>query len=481
MSFRKITLSANRGSRLSGSFALRFKDADGFFAVEGGNPFEPLLDQGPCPRPPQPQPRGRSVFFRSAWLPAGLPAAGDCAIGRAIPCCLSAPPLSPVRKIFVLKPDEIGDFILTTGCLRCLAVEFGEENLLLAVSKAAAPLARSQFPQATIYPLEFRRRRKVLNVTLVNIGLNWRVWRSLLFQRVEWALCLRSLRSYLHTVFFYTPRAGNYVACENLLSRQKRQRRPAVEAVAKGIFRPRLLPYPEVGAKAGVPTDLEANRLVASVVLGRELSLEEAWPRLEARVRETGEVSPWIFAPFSSSEKKDYPLQEWVEIFRALQPGRGERPLRLVAAGYQAAALQKWVEALRAAGLPKVEALPSVGLPELTDILAGAAFIFTVDTAAAHFACALRKPALILSAGHHPGVYGPYSPDGRQLWLSAPAGQAADALAKGWAAELPSERVVQEFNIFFGPVIGQPVSDPLPGVEAGDGKSMGLQSGGRET
>jgi ADP-heptose:LPS heptosyltransferase len=345
--------------------------------------------------------------------------------------------------LFVLKPDEIGDFILTTGCLRVLAREIGEDNLLLAVSKAVAPLARSQFPAAKVFPLEFRRRRKVLNITLVNIGLNWRVWRQLLREKVEWAICLRSLRSYLQTVFFYTPRARHYIACENLLGRQKRQRRPAVEAVVKAIFRPQLLRYPEVGATPGVPTDLAANREVVSAVLGRQLSLEEIWPTLRAEAVSPAGSPSWVLAPFSSSEKKDYPLEQWIAVLRELQGWRGDSPLQLTAAGYQQKTLERWGEALRGAGLPKVEVLPPVPLESYPNLLAGAGMVLTVDTAAAHFACALRRPALILSAGHHPGVYGPYSPDGRQLWLEA--GQSGVV----WTEDLSVERVVGEFRQFF--------------------------------
>ena len=46
--------------------------------------------------------------------------------------------------------------------------------------------------------------------------------------------------------------------------------------------------------------------------------------------------------------------------------------------------------------------------------------VLTVDTAAAHMACALGSPAVIASAGHHPGVYAPYSPNGLQHWIMPP-------------------------------------------------------------
>lgn len=369
---------------------------------------------------------------------------------RAIP--MSAPVPQTSERIFVLKPDEIGDFVLTTGCLRRLAEEFGEDRLILAVSRAVAPLAQSQFPTARVLPLEFRRRRKILNVTMVNIGLNFRVWMGILFRRVRVAACFRSLRSYLHTFIFYSPRAGKYVACENLLGRQKRNRRPVVEKVMGWLFRPVLRPYPEMGARADgrggfLPTDLEANRLVASEVLGRELTVEECWPvlRVGRNATEGGAEAPWVLAPFSSSPKKDYPAEGWAAVLRGLEDYRGGRELRLCAAPYQRGALEKFRKVLDAAGVANVVVEEAVPLPEYVDFLAGAACVLTVDTATAHFACALRRPALIVSAGHHPGVYGPYSPDGRQLWLAPkPGTREAD-----WVADLPPEKVIGKFRDYF--------------------------------
>lgn len=352
------------------------------------------------------------------------------------------------RRLYVLKPDEIGDFILTTGCLRTLATQLGEENLLLAVSKAAAPLARSQFPRATVHALEFRRRRKVLNVTLVNIGLNWRVWNQLRRTRVEWAICLRSLRSYLHTVLFYTPRARHYIACENLLGKQKRQRRPAVESAVKKIFHPTLLPYPAREPGSPLPTDLQANRLVTSAVLGRTLDLAETWPSLHFAAPNPLAQGAWVLAPFSSSVKKDYPLESWIRVFQALAPWRAGAPLRLSAAPYQQNQLQHWASTLQNAGIPDVSLLPPVPVEQYPAVLAGAARIFTVDTAAAHFACALRRPSLILSAGHHPGVYGPYSPDGNQLWI-APDRKLPE---NRWFEAVTPERILAEFSRAFGPL-----------------------------
>jgi len=50
-------------------------------------------------------------------------------------------------RVFILKPDAIGDFILASGCIRLIAREAGEENVVLAVRADVAPLAKRFFTE----------------------------------------------------------------------------------------------------------------------------------------------------------------------------------------------------------------------------------------------------------------------------------------------------------------------------------------------
>ncbi|NDG71611.1 MAG: hypothetical protein EBY32_09985, partial [Proteobacteria bacterium] len=78
-----------------------------------------------------------------------------------------------------------------------------------------------------------------------------------------------------------------------------------------------------------------------------------------------------------------------------------------------------------------------VPLPDFLQSIAEARLVLTVDTAAAHLACALDTPAVIVSAGQHPGVYAPYSKNGRQKWLLPPN----DLLKGEWRQHLNPEKV----------------------------------------
>lgn len=339
-------------------------------------------------------------------------------------------------SIFILKPDAIGDFILATGCIRQLARERGEDRLIIAVRSDVAPLAASEFPQAEIVALPLRQKRRIVNVATVNIINCLPAWFRMLSLRVDEAICLRSMRNYLHTFFFCTPRAKRRIACENLLLANPRVRRPAVEKWVQRLFRPILLPYPT--SNENLPTDIEANRIVASEALGRPITAEEAMPCLKKSTNQThfGEDF-WLLCPFSSTSSKDYPASSWAEALHGILKHQKGATLRLAAGPSQQEDLRVFEDQLRACGLDSVEILPPSSLPNFVDTVTQAKLVLTVDTAAAHMACALGIPAVIVSAGQHPGVYAPYSPNGKQVWLMPDLG-----LPKGqWRKNITPQKI----------------------------------------
>ena len=323
-------------------------------------------------------------------------------------------------RVFILKPDAIGDFILSTGCIRLLARELGETNLIIAVRADVAPLAKAQFPQAEVIPLPLREKRRLVNLATVNVINCLPAWLRLLTSSVDAAICLRSMRAYLHTITFYLPRAKRYIACENLLLANPRLRRPAVENFVRSAFKPTLIPYP---ASSKLPTDVEANRLVAEKVLQRNVSEQEILPTLKP-ARSISAGKDWLLCPFSSSQSKDYPAESWAEALKILEHDRNDAPVCLAAGPNQQERLCEFASTLKATGVRNIHLNPPVPLPDFLQSLAEARLVLTVDTSSAHMACALGTPAVIVSAGQHPGVYAPYSANGQQTWLLPPLGLA---------------------------------------------------------
>jgi ADP-heptose:LPS heptosyltransferase len=336
----------------------------------------------------------------------------------------------------VLKPDALGDFILASGTLRLLAKEIGEEQLVLVVRHDVAPLARCQFPAARVHSLRLRETRRVLNVTAVNLAACAPTWVRFCGRRYDGILALRSMRTYLHSFFFFGPPARRRVGCSNPLLESQSGKRGSFEKVAGLIFRPCLLPYPQ--ASMEFPSELEANRRVVGTYLGRRVERREVLPALNVRNVQRG--ADWLLCPFSSTVVKDLPPERWAGALRKVAP-MGPPRIRLAGSPAQSERLGEFAAKLAECGVGNVDVLPPCGVDDFAARVAESAMVLTVDTAAAHYACALDVPAVIASSGKHPGVYGPYSRSGRQIWLfpepHAPGAKKGRAI--NWHLRLPEE------------------------------------------
>jgi len=316
-----------------------------------------------------------------------------------------------------------------------MAREFGEKNLVLAVRADVAPLARSQFPAAEIIPLPLREKRRLVNLATVNVINCLPAWLRLLTLRADAAICLRSMRAYLHTITFYLPRAKRRIACENLLLTTPRIRRTAVENFVLSNLKPTLIPYP---AKGRIPTDIEANRLVAEEVLQRRVSDEEILPTL-ITPREIFSKNHWLLCPFSSSTSRDYPAESWAEALLLLLRHYPDAAIHIAAAPNQAERLHTFARAIEAIGLKNITIDPPLLLPDFIQNIAEAGLVLTVDTGTAHMACALGSPAVIICSGNQTGVWVPYSKNGLQKWLTPP-----DELPRGaWRKYFTPQKVAE--------------------------------------
>jgi ADP-heptose:LPS heptosyltransferase len=297
-------------------------------------------------------------------------------------------------RIFVLKPDNIGDFVLACGAIRLLADQAGEENLVLAVKADVAPLARQEFPRARILALPIRPRRRGERTTLVNFLRCLPVLVRLRGLRADVAVCLRDKRTTLQTLLFLAPRATRRVACENSLPRVRQFRWSLWERMVHRMGRPVLLPYPP--AEPGAPSDLIAHRVVAAEALGRSVTLAEVMPRLRCAHWSGGDH--WLLCPLSSKARKDFPAERWAEALRETRDLLPPGGIRLVGSPDQAARLMEFAAALRNAGVEgALQVDHPAALADFPASLARSALVLTVDTAAAHVACAAGTPAVIVA------------------------------------------------------------------------------------
>ena len=327
-------------------------------------------------------------------------------------------PAMPVRRCYLFKPDGIGDFFLATGFIRLMAREFGEESLLIAVLPVMEPVVRAQFPKAGVVVLPLRRRRVVLNLFAANCLRCFLPWLGLLATRAEVSVSLRHMRDYLQNVLFHSVLSRRrYVASNGLLGNGKAVRRITERAFVT-IFGDHVVDYPV--QSSGLPLELEAHRKLAEAVLGRGVTPEEVTPVLRAVSRPVVADSYAVCAPYSSGNDKDVPNARWITLFLSLAR-EGRLPLIfLTGSGDQSERLETFRKALMLAVAPlgtDVEIRIEPTLQGFVDLLAGADAVFTVDTAAAHAATALDRPALILFSGLHLGMFAPWRRSLRQCWL----------------------------------------------------------------
>lgn len=323
-----------------------------------------------------------------------------------------------MARCFIFKPDGIGDFFLSTGFIRLMAAEFGEEELVISVLPPLEDVIRGQFPSASVIVLPLRKKRIVLNVFVANTLRCFLPWIGLLFLRVEVAVSLRNMRDYLQNVLFHSVRARRrFVAANGLLGNGKAVRRVTEKAFVS-LFRDDVTAYPESG-ECTIPLELESHRRLASRILNREVSAGEVRPVLRA-VGESpiaGEYS--LCAPYSSGNDKDIPDGRWISLFLLLEKEGRMGPLVLTGSADQAARLGRFADALSKVFPHPVTVATAPGLQGFVDVIAGASMIYTVDTAAAHAATALDCRTLVLFSGLHLGMFAPWTRSDRQCWLLA--------------------------------------------------------------
>ncbi len=326
--------------------------------------------------------------------------------------------LTPVRRCFLFKPDGIGDFFLASGVIRLMAQEYGEENLTIGTYPIMEPVVKGQFPKATLIILPLKTRRVILNLFVANFLRCFFPWLTLLRTQVDVSISLRHMRDYLQNILFCSVRSSRRFACPNLLLDNGRPVRRWTEKVFTSLFKLRLSEYPKPAS--GIPSELEANRRLVSEALERKVSLEEIWPELRPCGKPALESPFWVCAPFSSSTKKDFPLDRWVALFHALHQ-EGKLPqLILTGSADQKERLVSFrslcSETSEELG-KKTQILIPENLQEFINLLAAAECVTTVDTAAAHAATALNCRTLILFSGKHQGMFAPWVRSSRQYWL----------------------------------------------------------------
>jgi ADP-heptose:LPS heptosyltransferase len=342
-------------------------------------------------------------------------------------------------RLFIVKPDNIGDFVLASGAIRLLGREAGPENVTLCVKSILVPLAKAQYPEMQVIELPVAAKRKVMNLFLRNFLMCLPLLVRLKFTRFDTSVCLRSMRTYLETLVFLLPGARRFVANENILLRSGRRVRIMVENGVNGIRHTELAPYPD--AVVDVPLEIEAHRRVVEQVLKRPVNVREVMPQLLLPPKPTADSngSYWVFAPLTSEVKKNYPIAAWIKALELVPIDLLPARILLTGSPDQREALEEFLAAISKSRLrTEAEILLPEDLVKFAGWIGHAGMVLTGDTAAAHFATAMDRRAVVLFSGRHTGMFGPWRRSARQQWL-VPDGP-SDKPKPKWHERIAPER-----------------------------------------
>lgn len=323
------------------------------------------------------------------------------ALARRLARPIASADATRARSACLYKVDRLGDFVLATGALRLLVGHFGPANCRLVVSAQAAPLAAAEFPEVARWTApvaasgvwrELRPLRRALA----------REWAD---ERSETLVCLRHARSLYHDLTL------TWLAAENWCGLGAR---PSAARLTLGSAAELAAGYP---ATAAAPwcRELLAHRTIVSAALGREVTFDEIRPQLRSAPVSRGHEI--VVCPFGGDRIRDYPLASWVAAWRtAIEPGA---EVLVLGASERRTALEEFASALRGVGA-RARAEADASLPQFVQALARARLVLTVESAAAHIATTLDKPAVVLLGGGHHGWFAPWGRGERQRWVDHP-------------------------------------------------------------
>lgn len=337
-------------------------------------------------------------------------------------------PLSPDarhRRACIYKVDRLGDFVLALGALHQLVAHIGADQCRLVVSDVVAPLATREFPSVPLWEIPsstsgaWRELRPLRKLTAHG-------WAKESFDEL---ICLRHARS-LHrdaTLGWIHARKWRGLNARPNSGNLSLQNRPEIPSE-----------YPTAANKPW-SRELVANRLVLEQVLGRPVPWEAIRPRFSRFEPKAGRTV--VFCPFGYERIRDYPESAWIQAWRSVS--RKVAEIHLIGSREQESLLASLAHRLGTeACLRRIEIISRLSPPDFVRYLSEARAIATVDSAAAHIATALDKPATIVVGGGHFGRFSPWGDGIRQNWGS----HKLDCFDCDWTCRHPSVRCLVDLH-----------------------------------
>jgi ADP-heptose:LPS heptosyltransferase len=358
---------------------------------------------------------------------------------RGLVATLAGPPRGGVRRRYravILKVDRIGDFVLALGAIRTALRAWGEDECLLVVSPLAEELAAAEFPRTPRLVVRPCVGRKHF------LGEARRVRRALGAIECDLALTLR------HQRWDFDELTLSWLRAKRILALEDRGRAGMFAArrawVFQGAERIEFAP-PEVdAADPRLSRELEMHRRLLTAALGRTVTAAEVLPTLERPAAPaSAPAAPVVVCPFGSHASRDLAVAGVVAAWRAFA-AVSPLPARVCVLGSaaQRPQVEAFAEGLRAAGGTGIAARCDLSLSGFVEAIARAPLVLATESAAAHLATALDRPALVWIGGGHFGQFGPWHRSEKQVWLT----RQLDCFGCDWRCIHPTVRCLGEVS-----------------------------------
>jgi len=310
---------------------------------------------------------------------------------RPIDALVALWPAPRVRKgVVVVRMDGIGDMVMFRRALDHYAAAFAVERDAITVLgcnswKSLAPFVFADFKVVAIDEHAFEKKWLYrLRIALWIRRQGFRV-----------AVCDMFMRKVMTAdSLVWMSRAAERVVCQPFITDRTRAEFAWYLAKATRVI--------DTGA---YPTHEGLRHFTfLSAVAGRDLAPEVPaipWRREAAALPAGG---PWVVMNFGSNEPgRRWPFPSFLDLAgRCLEAG-----LRVVFVGAgQEAFAKPLIAALNHPGA--IDTIGRLSLPELVDVLAGAACVVTNDTGPGHLALGVGAPTVLIAGGGHFGCFVPY-------------------------------------------------------------------------
>lgn len=294
------------------------------------------------------------------------------------------------RKVLFIRPDGIGDAIVSTRLLQTLAGRYPHWQLHLLGSPRNAPLLARLSCIEKVHLFDKRRRGALLR------------------------LAVQLRRERYHVVVDCRVIEPSLTALLLMLASGARHRLGIAE---RGIDRALTAPIPrtrghiiEQLAEFAAPFGLDRSELLDRPLLetttAERLAAEDAWSTLS-----NGSAPVRFLVNVSAGEAtRCWPEERFIKVIRSVRERTG-RALTIAIVGAPAE-VQRITAIARAAGVP---ALPTPSLGALIALVEASDLVLTPDTSVVHIAAAFRKPTFALYLPGTARQWGAYKVEGANL------------------------------------------------------------------